>query len=129
MLLSDDSLGAIARIDLIEGQGNVVTPVDYKHGTAPDVPEGAWEPERVQVCIQGLLLRANGYTSTQGILYFVESRQRVPVPFDDTLVSRTLDLLSGIPRHGRLRANPRTPGGQSPSAPGVPWRASASPTR
>ena len=96
VLLSDDALGAIARIDLIEGQGNVVTPVDYKHGTAPDVPEGAWEPERVQVCIQGLLLRANGYTSTQGILYFVESRQRVPVPFDDALVSRTLDLLSGI---------------------------------
>ena len=96
VLLSDDSLGAIARIDLIEGQGNVVTPVDYKHGTAPDVPEGAWEPERVQVCIQGLLLRANGYTCTQGMLYFVESRQRVAVPFDDALVSRTLDLLSGI---------------------------------
>ena len=30
------------------------------------------------------------------MLYFVESRQRVPVPFDDALVSRTLDLLSGI---------------------------------
>ena len=75
VLLSDDALGAIARNDLIEGQGNVVTPVDYKHGTAPDVPEGAWEPERVQVCIQGLLLRANGYTSTEGMLYFVESRQ------------------------------------------------------
>ena len=96
VLLSDDALGAIARIDLIEGQGNVVTPVDYKHGTAPDLPEGAWEPERVQVCIQGLLLRANGYTCTQGVLYFVESRQRVAVPFNDALVSRTLDLLSGI---------------------------------
>ena len=96
VLLSDDSLGAIARIDLIEGQGNVVTPVDYKHGTTPDVPEGAREPERVQVCIQGLLLRANGYVCTQGMLYFVESRQRVQVPFDDTLVSRTLYLLSGI---------------------------------
>ena len=96
VLLSDDALGAIARIDLIEGQGNVVTPVDYKHGTAPDVPERAWEPERVQACIQGLVLRANGYTCTQGMLYFVESRQRVAVPFDDALVSRTLDLLSGI---------------------------------
>ena len=96
VLLSDDALGAIARIDLIEGQGNVATPVDYKHGAAPDVPEGAWEPERVQVCIQGLLLRANGYTCTQGMLYFVESRQRVAVPFDDALVSRTQDLLSGI---------------------------------
>ena len=40
VLVSDESLGAIARIDLIEGQGNVVTPVDYKHGTAPDLPEG-----------------------------------------------------------------------------------------
>lgn len=96
VLLSDDALGAIARIDLIEGQGNSVTPVDYKHGAAPDVPEGAWEPERVQVCIQGLLLRANGYTCTGGMLYFVESRQRVPVPFDDALVERTLGLLSGL---------------------------------
>ena len=96
VMLSDDDLGAIARIDLIEGQGNAVTPVDYKRGTAPDIPEGAWEPERVQVCIQGLLLRANGYTCTQGVLYFAESRQRVAVPFDDALVSRTLELLSGI---------------------------------
>ena len=30
------------------------------------------------------------------MLYFVESRQRVKVPFDDALVSRTLELLSGI---------------------------------
>ena len=96
VLLSDNALGAIARIDLIEGRGNVVTPVDYKHGKSPDVLEGAWEPERVQVCIQGLLLRANGYTCTQGMLYFVESRQRVAVPFDDALISRTLELLSGI---------------------------------
>ena len=96
VLVSDQALGAIARIDLIEGQGNAVTPVDYKHGTAPDVPEGAWEPERVQVCIQGLLLRANGYKCDEGMLYFVESRQRVKVPFDDALVSRTLELVSGI---------------------------------
>ena len=96
VLLSGTTLGAIARIDLIEGQGSVVTPVDYKHGKAPDVPEGAWEPGRVQVCVQGLLLRANGYTCTQGMLYFVESRQRVAVPLDDALVSRTLDLLAGI---------------------------------
>ncbi|MYE25903.1 MAG: CRISPR-associated endonuclease Cas1 [Chloroflexi bacterium] len=96
VMLSDNALGAVARIDLIESRGNVVTPVDYKHGKAPDVPERAWEPERVQVCIQGLLLRANGYTCNEGILYFVESRQRVTVPFDDALVSRTLELLSGI---------------------------------
>ena len=96
VLVSDHALGAIARIDLVEGEGSVVTPVDYKHGKAPDLPEGAWEPERVQVCLQGLLLRANGYTCNEGMLYFVESRQRVPVPFDDALVARTLELLAGI---------------------------------
>lgn len=93
VMLSDEALGAIARIDLMEGQGSHVTPVDYKHGKAPDVPEGAWEPERVQLCLQGLLLRANGYTCSEGVLYFVESRERVTVPFDDALVARTLELL------------------------------------
>ena len=96
VLVSDHTLGAIARIDLVEGEGSLVTPVDYKHGKAPDLPEGAWEPERVQVCLQGLLLRANGYICNEGMLYFVESRQRVPVPFDDALVARTLELLSDI---------------------------------
>ena len=96
VMLSDETLGAIARMDLVEGQGNVVTPVDYKHGKAPDVAEGAWEPERVQLCIQGLLLRASGYTCTQGMLYFVESRERVVIPFDDALVSRTLELLKDL---------------------------------
>ena len=95
-MLWDNVLGAITRIDLIEGRGNVVTPVDYKHGKVHDVPEGAWEPERVHVCIQGLLLRANGYTCNGRMLYFMESRQRVEVPFDDALVSRTMQMLSGI---------------------------------
>lgn len=96
VMLSDDTLKAIARIDLVEGLGSVVTPVDYKHGSAPHVPEGAWEPERVQLCLQGLLLRANGYTCTQGMLYFVESKERVAVPFDDGLVSRTLEVLEAL---------------------------------
>ena len=96
VMLSDDAIGAIARIDLIEGQGNTVMPVDYKHGQAPNLPEGAWEPERVQLCIQGLLLRASGYACTQGVLYFVESKERVVIPLDDALASRTLELLVGL---------------------------------
>jgi len=96
IMLSDEDLGLIARLDLIEGQGQTVAPVDYKHGTVPHVPEGAWEPERVQLCVQGLLLRAHGYTCTQGMLYFVESKERVPVPFEDALVARTLELLKGL---------------------------------
>ena len=116
VLLSDNTLGALARIDLVESQGNVVTPIDYKHGQVPDAPDGAWEPERVQVCIQGLLLRANGYTCTKGMLYFVESRQRVEVAFDDALIARTLELLTGIRRMASSAQIPQ-PLSDSPKCP------------
>lgn len=96
VLLSAPQLGAIARIDLLEGEGKRVTPVDYKHGTVPDVPEGAWEPERVQLCLQGLILRENGYECDEGVLYYTGSRQRVVVRFDDALVARVHELLDGL---------------------------------
>ena len=35
-------------IGLREGDGSRATPVDYKRGEAPDIPESAYEPERVQ---------------------------------------------------------------------------------
>jgi len=98
VLLSDEELGAIARIDLVEAEGSRATPVDYKRGTVPNVPEGAYEPERVQLCVQGLLLRAHGYECDEGVIYFVKSRRRVRVLFDDDLVERTLDLLDGVRR-------------------------------
>ena len=91
--LSDDALGAIARVDLVEADGKCATPVDYKRGAVPDVPGNAHEPERVQLCVQGLLLRANGYDCRQGVLYFVASRRRVTIEFDDVLVRRTKSLL------------------------------------
>ena len=95
VLLSDEELGAIARIDLVEAQGKRATPVDYKRGMVPNVPERVYEPERVQLCVQGLLLRAHGYECDEGIIYFVASKRRVQVRFDDELVARTLELMDG----------------------------------
>ena len=100
VLVGSDVLGAVARIDLIETDEGSVIPVDYKRGSPPDVPEGAWEPERVQVCIQGLLLRENGYECDYGALYFAESQQRVTVEFTDELVNRTRELLAQARRAG-----------------------------
>ena len=94
ILIGSDSLGAVARIDLIESDDGAVIPVDYKRGSPPDIPEGAWEPERVQVCLQGLLLRENGYECETGALYFAESQQRVMVPLTDELIFRTMELLA-----------------------------------
>lgn len=96
VLLSSDRLQAIARIDLLEAEGRYATPVDYKNGTVPDVPERSWPPERVQLCLQGLILRDNGYNCTQGMLYFAGSRTRVAVPFDDELVRQTEEAVAGL---------------------------------
>ena len=65
--LSSPRLGLIARIDLVESDGDTVVPVDYKRGKRPHVPAGAYEPERVQLCVQGLLLEENGYPCTEGV--------------------------------------------------------------
>ena len=65
----------------------MAVPVDVKRGAAPDIPEGAYEPERVQVCAQGLILRENGYACDHGELYFAKSRRRVRVDLDDAWFS------------------------------------------
>ena len=87
--LSSDRLGLIARMDLIESDAGRVTPVDYKRGKRPHVERGAYDPERVQLCVQGLILREHGYRCDEGVLYFVGSRERVRVPFDDELTADT----------------------------------------
>ena len=94
VMLADEGLGAIARIDLVETEGDRATPVDYKRGTVPDIPGHVYDPERVQLCLQGLLLRANGYECEEGVIYYVGSKRRVPVAFDDGLVKQTLELLA-----------------------------------
>ncbi len=41
--ISDETLGAIVRIDLVEADGKYATPVDYKRGAVSDVPGNAYE--------------------------------------------------------------------------------------
>lgn len=92
VLLTGESCGLTAKIDLVEAEGTCVTPVDYKRSKRPHTPHDAWEPERVQLCAQGLILRENGFSCDEGVLYFAGSGERVAVTFDDTLVARTLEL-------------------------------------
>ena len=94
--LSSETLGITAKIDLVEGDEAGVQPVDYKKGKRPHVPTGAWAPERVQVCAQGLLLREHGFESDHGFLYFAGSRERVKVAFDEALVAETLAAIEGL---------------------------------
>jgi CRISPR-associated endonuclease Cas1/CRISPR-associated protein Cas4 len=94
--LSSNRLGLIAKMDLIEIEGNVVTPIDYKRGKRPHVAKGAYDPERVQLCVQGMILEEHGYTCPQGELYYAASKERVAVVFDDELRTQTLAAINGL---------------------------------
>lgn len=104
--VSSPELGLIGRIDLLEAEDGSVVPVDYKRGSPPDRAAGAWEPERVQVAVLGLLLRANGYRCERGALWFVQSRERVDVVLDEELTERALATVAEM---RRLAAEPLAP--------------------
>lgn len=94
--LASERLGLVAKMDLVEGDGATVTPVDYKKGKRPHVEAGAYEPERVQLCAQALILEDCGYRVEDGFLWFAGSRERVPVRFDEALRARTLEAAAGL---------------------------------
>lgn len=114
--LSSTELGLSAKVDVIEGDSGAVRPVDVKRGKPPDVPEGAREPERIQLCAQGLLLREAGYRCDEGMLYFAGARRRVTITFDPALVQRTHELL-GEAREVAGRDIPPPPLVDSPKCP------------
>ncbi len=90
VLLASERLGLIAEIDVLDSADGAVIPVDTKKGKRPHVEKGAYEPERVQVAVQAILLREAGYRCEEGALFFSESRERVRVPLDDELVALAL---------------------------------------
>lgn len=114
--LASEGLGVIARLDLVEGEGDLATPVDYKRGKRPHIARGAYDPERVQLCLQGLLLREHGWRSEAGLLYYAESRERVRVDFDDELLDLTRRSLDGL-RAIAARSVPPEPLDDSPKCP------------
>lgn len=94
--LSSEALGIIAKMDLIEGEDGSVVPIDTKKGKRPHVAEGAYEPERVQVCAQALILEDAGYRVTEGAIWYAGSRERVPIALDDDLRARTRSAISEL---------------------------------
>lgn len=83
--LSSAALGVIAKIDIAEAEDGCVTPVDYKRGKRPHIAAGAYEPERIQVCLQALLLEEHGYRVPEAAIWYAESRERVRIALDDAL--------------------------------------------
>lgn len=114
--MSSDSLGLIGTLDLVESDGTSVIPVDYKRGKVPQNAFRAYDPERVQLCLQVLLLREAGFTCDRGILYYAASRSRVEVVIDDELVALSLSAVRDARTASTLEAIP-SPLEDSPKCP------------
>src|ERR1017187_9759668 len=89
--LSSERLRAIAKMDLVEAEGGRATPVDYKHGSPREGPDGLelWPSDKAQLAVQGIVLRDNGYQCDEGIVYYRKTGQRVRVALDEALVAET----------------------------------------
>ena len=116
LTLSSERLGVIAKIDIAEAEDGTVTPIDYKRGKRPHVTRGAYEPERVQVCLQALLLEEHGYRVEEGAIWYAKSRERVRITLNDELRQTTREAVSRLRltvSHGRipppLRDSPKCP--------------------
>ena len=113
--LASERLGIVAKLDLLEGVGDGVIPVDTKKGH-PAADGTAWEADAVQVCAQVLLLREHGYTVDRGEIFYAQTRQRVPVEPTPELIARTMEIVTQA-RTAAVRLAPPPPLESSPKCP------------
>src|SRR5579884_1828624 len=64
-----------------------VCPVDYKAGAPREGDDGKeiWDADKMQLGLQCLLLRDNGYVCNEGIIYYRATKQRVRLPMTPEL--------------------------------------------
>ena len=99
-MLGSERLGVIAKLDLVEmhpatANGSdadlftveEVCPVDYKAGSPREGENGIelWDTDRMQLGLQVLVLRDNGYRCERGIIYYRGTKQRVPLEMTQEL--------------------------------------------
>ena len=92
--LSSDRLGLVAKLDLLEDGEGKACPVDYKRGHGPGDGDGIWDADRIQLGIQMLLVRENGYPCERGYVYYAETKQRVALPWTEALERLVLETVT-----------------------------------
>ena len=96
--LGCEDLKLLGKLDLVSAdpEGGEAVPVETKKGRVPPTPERSYPPERAQLMAQGLLLRAHGYRSTHGYVYYVASRSRVRIEFTGELEAETREIIAAV---------------------------------
>ena len=88
--LASDILGVSGYLDLIEEKKGVPCPVEYKKAGT-----GNWLNDQVQLCLQGMLIEeSTGTAIPHGYIYYIGSKRRRKVVFDDELRQISRDFVS-----------------------------------
>jgi CRISP-associated protein Cas1 len=94
--LSSESLGVIAKIDMVEQSDGRVVPVEMKR-TKPTGPfDGLWEPELLQLIVSCLLLQDNGFVCNESEVLYAIERQRQRYAVTQELRDRVAEVLSEL---------------------------------
>ena len=89
--LSSERLNVIAKMDIVQVENGRVRPLDYKRGRPQEGPNGPemWPADRVQVALQAMILRENGYTCDEAAVYYRGTNQRVRLTLTDAVIEET----------------------------------------
>jgi CRISPR-associated protein Cas1 len=116
LVLSSESLGLTATLDLAEITGRVAVPVEYRKGRPKHVAVGhvlddcreieqpplsypeAWPTDRIQVGLQSVLLEDAGYLVREAVIYYAEEKLRLRISVDDDLKAEALQTLEDAKR-------------------------------
>ena len=102
VMLGSERLGVVAKMDLVEATldegGSVagVCPVDYKVGSPREGKDGLelWDADRMQLGLQCLVLRDNGYSCDAGIIFYRGTKQRVKLELTPELEGWVLSQIA-----------------------------------
>ncbi|MCL6445944.1 MAG: CRISPR-associated endonuclease Cas1, partial [Alicyclobacillus sp.] len=101
LYLGDEELGIVGKLDAIRRRDDGTwEPFESKHASSPKEGETfrvgewtlegvAWPNDQIQLCAQGLLLRANGFPSESGKIFYRGNRKMVRVMFSEPLIELT----------------------------------------
>jgi CRISPR-associated protein Cas1 len=122
--MGSERLGIVAKMDLVEVRADTpseagaadkeedlfsalnVCPVDYKAGAPRESEDGAggtglnelWDTDKMQLGLQALILRDNGYTCSEGVIYYRAVKQRVRLPITPELETWVLQQIEEAKR-------------------------------
>ena len=117
--VSAEKLGISGVLDLVEVDTKTgrLKPVEYKRGKPKPDPM-----DEIQLCAQGLCLEEmTGQTVSEGALWYMQTRHRVPVAFSDDLRAQTLATIAAV-RKLLNRAKRRRPTTANAAKPARWWR-------